>query len=192
MGQQAGFVEIGVVGPAVQRRKTECSRTRATATVRNAVRACAVPRHADKERSVVSVIGGPPRLRAGHQRNDVFFHCRQIQRKELFFVIKIRFHRVGKHGILAQNIQAKLVRPPIVIACAAACGLLQCAVHKGAFCYVAIDSAMCVCAVGGLFGAGFLRHCCGDEMMVENDVDEKTRCKCTGFLAENLGRNETK
>ena len=60
--QPAGFVEIGVVGPAIQRCETLLAGTATSAAVGDPVRAGGVPGHADEKRAVVAVVGGPPRL----------------------------------------------------------------------------------------------------------------------------------
>src|SRR5271168_1972159 len=58
------LVEVGVVGPAVERLESLLRAARTATTVPRAVRACAVPGHADKERAVVAVVGRPPILRS--------------------------------------------------------------------------------------------------------------------------------
>ena len=58
----AGFVEVSVIRPAVERSEAESAVACTTATIGNAVSAGAVPSHADEERTVVTVIGGPPFL----------------------------------------------------------------------------------------------------------------------------------
>ena len=66
--QPARLVEVGVVGPAVERREALLAGAGAAAAVADAVGAGAVPRHADEERPVVAEVGRPPVLRVGHQR----------------------------------------------------------------------------------------------------------------------------
>src|SRR4030095_8367983 len=69
--QPACFIEIRVVRPAAKRRKPELTRTRTAAAVVDAISACAVPRHADEERTVVTEVCRPPGLRVRHHRLDV-------------------------------------------------------------------------------------------------------------------------
>jgi hypothetical protein len=64
--QSARFVEIGVVRPAVERRKALLARPGAAAAVGDAVRAGGMPRHADHQPPVVAEIGRPPFLRIRH------------------------------------------------------------------------------------------------------------------------------
>ncbi len=60
--QRACLVEVAVVGPAVERGEALRAVARATATVFDAVGAGAVPRHANEEGAVVTVVGRPPVL----------------------------------------------------------------------------------------------------------------------------------
>ena len=93
--QTARLVEEHVVGPAVDRRKALVAGPSAAAAVAHAVGACAVPRHADHERPVVTVVGRPPVLRVGHQRIEVLFHGTQVEALELLGVVEVLAHRIG-------------------------------------------------------------------------------------------------
>jgi hypothetical protein len=93
--QAPRLVEVGVVGPAVERSEALRVTAATAATIRGAVRACAVPRHADEERSVVAVVRGPPVLRRGHHRNDVALQLPEIDGCEFLRVVEVRFHRVA-------------------------------------------------------------------------------------------------
>src|SRR3546814_2796218 len=66
----ARLVEIAIVGPAVERGEALLPGIRAAAAVGGTIRARAVPRHADEEGAVMSVVGRPPRLAVGHQRGQ--------------------------------------------------------------------------------------------------------------------------
>ena len=66
--QPARLVEVGVVGPAVERREALLPGAGAAAAVRDAVGARAVPRHADHQAAIVTEVGRPPFLRVRHQR----------------------------------------------------------------------------------------------------------------------------
>ena len=84
---------LHVVRPAVERRKALRAGARAAATVGDAVRAGAVPRHADEERPVVAVVGRPPVLRIRHQRMEVLHHGIQVEALELLGVVELLAHR---------------------------------------------------------------------------------------------------
>ncbi len=66
--QPARLVEIAVVRPAVQRRVALLAPAAAAAAIADAIGAGRVPRHADEQRSVVTEVRRPPRLRVGHDR----------------------------------------------------------------------------------------------------------------------------
>ena len=78
--EAARFVEVRVVGPAIERRETLRAVAGAAASVGDAIRAGAVPRHANEERAVVAVVGGPPGLRVGHQRVEIFDDGVEVER----------------------------------------------------------------------------------------------------------------
>src|SRR5438046_1561915 len=61
--QPARLVEAGVVGPTVERGESLGAGGATAPTIGDAVRACAVPRHPDEERPVVTVVRRPPGLR---------------------------------------------------------------------------------------------------------------------------------
>ena len=69
--QAARLVEVAVVRPAVEGRKALVARPCAAATVGDAVRAGAVPCHADHQAAVVAPVSGPPVLRIRHQGMQV-------------------------------------------------------------------------------------------------------------------------
>src|SRR3546814_2495908 len=60
--QAARLVEIAVVGPTVERGEALLPGIRAAATVGGTISARAVPRHADEERTIMPIVGRPPRL----------------------------------------------------------------------------------------------------------------------------------
>src|SRR5207247_9291891 len=97
--QAARLVAVGVVRPAVERRKTLLARAGATAAVRNAVRACAVPGHADHQTAIVTEIGRPPLLRLGHQRTQIPGHGAEVERPELLAVLERLAHPIGQTRI---------------------------------------------------------------------------------------------
>jgi hypothetical protein len=77
--QTAGLVEIGVVGPAAERREPQHAGPGAAAAVVDAVSTRAVPGHADEERTVVAEVGGPPCLRIRHHLLDVLLDGIEIE-----------------------------------------------------------------------------------------------------------------
>ena len=60
--QPTRFVEVGVVRPAIERRKTLCAGRGATAAICDAIRACTVPGHPNEKRTIVPIVGWPPVL----------------------------------------------------------------------------------------------------------------------------------
>ena len=60
--QHTRLVEVGVVGPAIDRRKALRTCPCAAAAVTGPVGACTVPRHPDEERPIVTVVSRPPVL----------------------------------------------------------------------------------------------------------------------------------
>src|SRR5262249_3954763 len=74
--QPARFVEVAVIGPAVQRREALLAGTRSAAAITGTVGTGAVPGHADEQRPIVAEVGRPPVLRFSHQRAQIFLDCR--------------------------------------------------------------------------------------------------------------------
>ena len=69
--QAAGLVEVGVVGPAVERREALAAVAGAAAAVLDPVGAGGVPAQPDEQAAVVTEVGRPPVLRGGHHLDDV-------------------------------------------------------------------------------------------------------------------------
>ncbi|MEZ4249493.1 MAG: hypothetical protein R3B99_14790 [Polyangiales bacterium] len=113
--QPARLVEVAVVGPAVERRETLRARAGAAASVADAVGAGAVPRHADEESAVVPPIGRPPRLRVGHEREQVGFDRRQVERTKRIRVREPGAQRVSGGRVLVEDREVQLIGPPIAI-----------------------------------------------------------------------------
>ena len=113
--QPARLVEVAVVGPAVQRREPLHAGARAAAAVIDAVGARAVPRHPDHQRAVVAEVGGPPLLR--RRQHLVHIACQRIevQAVELRGVVEALAHGVGHGGVLPEDLQVELVRPPVAV-----------------------------------------------------------------------------
>src|SRR3546814_6603577 len=96
--QAARLVEIAVVGPTVERGEALLPGIRAAATVGGTISARAVPRHADEERTIMPIVGRPPRLAVGHQRGQIILHRLIVERSERRGVIEILAHRIGRRS----------------------------------------------------------------------------------------------
>ena len=112
--QATRLVQVGVVGPAVERREALCAVPRTAAAVRDPVGAGGVPAHPDEQPAVVTEVRGPPVLRGGHQLDEVPLERVDVQPLELRGVVEVVAHRVGHRRVLAQNLQVQLVRPPVL------------------------------------------------------------------------------
>ncbi len=117
--QTAGLVEVAVVRPRIQRRKTLLPTSTAAAAIADAVCAGGMPSHADKERAIMAKISRPPRLAVSHQRAEILDHCIEIEALEFLGVIKAFAHRVGFGRVLVQHAHVQLVRPPVHVLSAA-------------------------------------------------------------------------
>ena len=113
--QTARLVEIAVVGPTVERCKTLRAGRCATPPVLDAVGSRTVPRHADEQRSVMTVVGRPPVLAVGHQRVELLSETIQIQAFELRRIVERITHRVRPSRVLLQPPEAQLVGPPSLV-----------------------------------------------------------------------------
>ena len=113
--QPAGLVEVGVVGPAVERGEALLAGAAAAPAVGDAVGAGGVPAHADEERPVVAVVGRPPVLRRRHHVDDVPLQRVDVEGRELGRVVEVVVHRVGPGRVLVEDRQVELVRPPVLV-----------------------------------------------------------------------------
>ena len=86
--QTAGLVEIGIVRPAVQRRKALRPGSRSTPAVTCAICTGAVPGHTDEERTIMAVVRRPPILGIRHQREDVLFDRLQVEFLEFLGILE--------------------------------------------------------------------------------------------------------
>ncbi len=100
--QPARLVEVRVVGPAVEGGEALLAGAGAAAAVGDAVRARAVPRHADEQPPIVAKVGRPP-------------HGVQVEAPELLGVVERLAHRIGQGGVPMENLQVQLVRPPVAV-----------------------------------------------------------------------------
>ena len=116
--QPTRLVEVGVVRPAVERLEAQLAPASSPTAIRHPVGPGAVPGHADEERSVIAVIGWPPRLRGRQDLLDIRLDRFQIERRERLRVIEILAHwahRVGRRRVLPQRTQIQLLRPPVLV-----------------------------------------------------------------------------
>ena len=112
--QAAGLVEVGVVGPAVERGETLGAVPGATPAVRDPVGAGGVPAHPDEQPSVVPEVGGPPVLRGGHHLDEVSLELLDVELLELLGVVEPGAQRVGRDRVLLEDLQVQHVRPPVL------------------------------------------------------------------------------
>ncbi len=113
--QAARLVQIRVVRPAVQRRETLRAGAAAAAAIADAVRAGAVPGHANEERAVMTEIRRPPVLRIRHQGVQILLHRGEVEGLEFSRVVEILAHRIGQVGMLVKNFDAEGIGPPFVV-----------------------------------------------------------------------------
>ena len=105
--QAAGLVEVGVVGPAVERREALRAVGRAAAAVGHAVGAGAVPRHADEERAVVAPVGRPPVLRGRHDLVDVLLHGRRGRASRTRRRSRSLAQRIALERVLVEDLEVR-------------------------------------------------------------------------------------
>ena len=113
--QAAGLVEIGVVGPAVERGEALLSCAAAAATVADPVGAGSVPGHANEERAVVPVVGRPPVLRGSHHGFDIGAQGLDVEVIDGVGVAEIAVHGIGSGGVASQRLEADLIGPPVLV-----------------------------------------------------------------------------
>ena len=116
--QAAGLVEVGVVGPGVERREALLAGPGAAAAVGGAVGAGAVPGHPDDQRAVMAEVGGPPVLRGGQHLLDVRLDRRQVEAFERRRVVEVPAQRVRLGRVLGEDPQVEALRPPAAVAAA--------------------------------------------------------------------------
>ena len=129
--QAASSVEVDVVRPAIKRSETLLASAAAFATVAGAVGSRAVPCHANEKRAVVTEVRRPPVLRVGHQCGKVLLQRLIVKALELLRVIEVLAHRIGLRGVLVQDIQVQLVRPPVTVCSGFAAAVMERALRFG-------------------------------------------------------------
>ena len=113
--QPARLVEVGVVRPAIERRKALLTRAGAAAAIGDAVGARAVPGHADHQAAIVTEIGRPPFLRFRHQGMQVLDHGVEVEGLEFLGVVERLAHRIGQSRVAVENRNVQRVRPPVAV-----------------------------------------------------------------------------
>src|SRR5690606_16838318 len=81
--QATRLVDVAIVRPRADWRKSLVASTATASTVKEAIRTSSVPGHADHQPAVVPPIRGPPRLAVGHQGVQVLLQGRNVQLFEL-------------------------------------------------------------------------------------------------------------
>ena len=113
--QATRLVEADVVRPTVEGREALLAPAAAAAAVTGAVGAGAVPCHANEQRAIVAEICRPPVLRVGNECREIFLERRQVEVLELLRVIEVLAQRIGLAGMLVQEFEPQLVRPPVAV-----------------------------------------------------------------------------
>ncbi len=142
-----GLVEVDVVGPAVQRREALLTGAAAAAAVGRTIGARAVPGHADHEGAVVAEVGGPPVLRRREGLGDVGLDRGQIERLERRLVVEVLAERVRDRGVLRQDLEVQLIRPPHAVGVARCRVGLAAVDHRAALGLVRPRPALAVLAL---------------------------------------------
>ena len=57
----------------------------------------------------------PPVLRVGHQCREIFLQRCVVEAQELLRVVEALAHRIGLGGMLVQEFDLQLVRPPVLV-----------------------------------------------------------------------------
>ena len=113
--KSTGFVEVAVVGPAVEGRESLGAGPATASAVAGAVRSCSVPGHANEERAVMAVIGWPPVLTVGHQCVEVGFQSLVVKGLERLSVVEVLAHWIGFLVVLMKDVQIEVFWPPILV-----------------------------------------------------------------------------
>lgn len=81
----------------------------------DAVGSGGVPGHADELRPVMAEVRRPPGLRVGHQLDQVLLQRLVVEALEFLRVVEGPVRRVGLRGMLVQQLQPQLLRPPVAV-----------------------------------------------------------------------------
>ena len=110
--QPACLVEVAVVRPRVERRKTDIAGAAAATAVGKTVGAGRVPGEADHQAAIVTIVCRPPVLAVGQQRMHVLLQGLDIELFQLIAIAEILAERIGLGVMLVQNFQVERFRPP--------------------------------------------------------------------------------
>ena len=113
--EAARLVEIGVVGPAVERGQTLASARGAAAAVGGAIGARSVPRHANEEGTVVAVVGRPPVFRGGHHLLDVLLQRGIVEVLKGGGVVEVAVPGTDVLRVLVEDLDVEAVGPPVAV-----------------------------------------------------------------------------
>ena len=113
--QAAGLVEVGVVGPAVQRSEALHALACAAAAVEDAVGARGVPAQPDHQAGVAAVVGGPPVLRGGDHRDHVGLEGVGVELREFLGVVEVLAEGIALRRVRVQDRHVDLLGPPILV-----------------------------------------------------------------------------
>ena len=75
-----------------------------------------MPGKSDEQAAVMSEVGRPPILRIRLQRLQVGDERVEVERLERFGVVERAAERVGLGGMLVQDVEIELIRPPVSVA----------------------------------------------------------------------------
>ncbi|CAG9990607.1 unnamed protein product [Clonostachys byssicola] len=112
--QAAGLVEVAVIGPAGERGESLLTLAKKKSGTSR------VPGHADEETAVVAEVGWPPILGVGHQGRQVGLEGIVVEALELLGVVKVGAEGIRGNSVLAQDVEAELLGPPVAVLGAAA------------------------------------------------------------------------
>src|SRR6202023_1969888 len=113
--QAARLVEIRVIRPAVERREALLTGAGAAATVGDAVRTGAMPRHANKQTAIVTEVGWPPLLRILHQGMQVLDHGVDVEALEFLGIVERFAHRIGGGRFGMEHADIEGLWPPVAV-----------------------------------------------------------------------------
>ena len=150
--QAAGLVEVGVVGPAVERGEPLAAVAGAAAAVLDAVGAGGVPAQPDHQAAVVAEVGRPPVLRGGEDLGDVPLEGLDVELRELLGVAEVLAERVALGRVGVQHGQVELVGPPVLVRARTSARLRRRRVDRRVFALAAVRGHRVVRdrATGGL------------------------------------------
>jgi hypothetical protein len=63
----------------------------------------------------MAVIGRPPGLAVGHQSLEVVLERAVVERVEGLGIIEVGAHRIGRKAALVEDLERKLLRPPVAV-----------------------------------------------------------------------------